>query len=277
MKIIKKYKIIIIITSLLFLLIGSNISWYLFYQKQNSRVKNSLIPSLTDDYYNNQIALTKYVKYYEEYASAIIYNSNPNYPEIKDVPLINQNPTYPNGCEAASATMLLNYYGINITLEEFISYLPKNEVYIKKGTRFGPDPSKYYAGDPTSENKGWGCFDLVIARTIKQILEERGSNLQAFLNYDKKPINHAISDTPCLLWVTTDYEETTEIFTWLSYDKKTTYTYPKNEHVVVLTGSYDKYYYDNDPLKRETNIPIEKEKLEKCFDSLGRQYIHLIV
>ena len=59
---------------------------------------------------------------------------------LLDVPLINQNPDYPNGCEAAAATMLLNYLGIDITLEDFINnYLPMSDVYEKDGIRYGPN------------------------------------------------------------------------------------------------------------------------------------------
>ena len=53
------------------------------------------------------------------------------------------------------------------------------------------------------------------------------------------------------------------------------YTYPMNSHVVVLTGYDDTYYYINDPLKNEKNIPVLKEDLERSFDSLGRQAIFL--
>ena len=48
-----------------------------------------------------------------------------------------------------------------------------------------------------------------------------------------------------------------------------------NSHVVVLTGYDDTYYYINDPLKNEKNIPVLKEDLERSFDSLGRQAIFL--
>lgn len=64
-----------------------------------------------------------------------------------------------------------------------------------------------------------------------------------------------------------------EVFTWTSYDKKETYTYPKDEHVVVLTGYDEDYYYINDPLKNEKNIKVKKAQLEKSYDSLGRQSV----
>lgn len=79
--------------------------------------------------------------------------------------------------------------------------------------------------------------------------------------------------TPFLIWTTIDYTEAKDIYEWFSYDKKSTYTYPKNSHVVVVTGVDENYYYINDPLKNAKNIPIEKDLLETSFDSLGRQLL----
>lgn len=281
MKFIKKNKNKLAIILLIIVIILSNIGWSMLYKQQKDRVKNSLLPPITNDYYTNQLLLTKYFKMYhdsfyaenpEQYA---IIKDDYNKKEIKNVPLINQNPKYPNGCESASAVMLLNYYGSNITLDEFISKLPKNQVYVENGTRFGPDPGLYYAGNPADDTKGWGCFDLVIAKTIQQIIKEEKLQLKVNTQNGKDPLDILALNYPCLIWVTINYEEVEEVFTWLSYDQKETYTYPKNEHVVVLTGYDDNYYYINDPLKNETNIPVEKEKLEASYDSLGRQFVYI--
>lgn len=99
-------------------LIGSNVVWYKLYNSQRERVKNSLIPPLTNDYYSNQLILTNDIKKYEgnfTYNGEVAISGKYNYLEglkqsnFYDVPLISQLPTYPNGCEAASAVMLLNY------------------------------------------------------------------------------------------------------------------------------------------------------------------------
>ncbi|MCM1052902.1 MAG: C39 family peptidase [Ruminococcus sp.] len=275
MKLKNKYKwnkLVIVAMVIMFVL--SNMGWLYVYNRQRTRIKNALIPTLTDDYYLNQIALTKYSnKFVYEYQFG--EESDNSSEMIIDVPLINQNPSYPNGCEAASATMLLNYYGIDITLEEFINYLPKDKVYKEDGTRYGPNPALYYAGNPSDKDNGWGCFDIVIAKTITSILNDYKSSLKVVYQNNKSNLSTLISDAPALIWVTTDYEEVSEVFTWQSYDKKVTYTYPLGEHVVVLTGSDDNYYYINDPLKDIKNIKVPKEQLEKCYDSLGRQFVLL--
>lgn len=285
MKKIKPFKNLFIISILFIALIGSNFLWYKIYNREIKRVKNSLIPPLTNDYYSNQLILTNNIKRYEKdsYIYEFPNSENPqviedkysylNKKEIYDVPLINQLPKYPNGCEGASSVMLLNFYGVNITLEEFFKYLDQDKIYTENGTRFGPNPALFYAGDPTSNTGGWGCFDLVIAKAINKILTEKDYEFTANLKNNKEPLKNLAYNGPCLIWVTIDYDAVKEVFTWTSYDKKETYTYPKDEHVVVLTGYDEDYYYINDPLKNEKNIKVKKDQLEKSYDSLGRQSV----
>ena len=176
-----------IIVVLALTLAGTNYYWYRALKREEETLKNALIPTLSNDYFTNQLALTKQAKIkedynYTEWQQYAIYN-DPWYQETIaslyqmdpiDVPLINQNPNYPNGCEAAAATKLLNYLGINITLEDFIkNYLPMSVVYEKHGVRYGPNPSVSYAGNPADQARGWGVFEPVIANAITTILKEQ--------------------------------------------------------------------------------------------------------
>ena len=286
-----------VITLLALLLLGTNYYWYRALKREEETLKNALIPTLSNDYFTNQLALTNQAKIKEDYdytegQQYAMYN-DPWYQEVidnlyqmepLDVPLINQNPDYPNGCEAAAATMLLNYLGINITLEDFINnYLPMSDVYEKNGVRYGPNPAISYAGNPKDPSRGWGTFEPVIVNAITTILKKQKKEnpkleYNMYENDEKYSLKTAADQlngtfTPFLIWTTIDYTEAKDIYEWFGYDKKNTYTYPKNSHVVVVTGVDENYYYINDPLKSEKNIPIEKEQLEKSFDSLGRQLI----
>lgn len=282
MKKIKSKKILklITITLLVSLLLVSNLIWYHIYKKEKESLNNAIIPTLKNDYYSVQVGLTNYFKrQYENYETEKPALEEYNVNFLEDIPLITQNPNYPNGCEAASATMLLNYYGINITLDEFITnYLKTEIVYEKEGKRYGPNPASYYAGDPKDPYRGWGCFEPVIANGMNKIIDEykkshKYMGVDITRSIEKLPLY--MYTTPLVIWVTIDYEEADEVYEWFSYDKKSTYTYPKNSHAAVLTGKDEKYYYINDPLKDKKNIPVEKDKLEKCFDSMGRQVIGL--
>lgn len=275
------YKAIVVILSLMLIL--TNCGWGFLFLKEQQKLKNPVVPPLTEDYFSTQLTLTKNAQKngYEINPAGLKAKDNPFH--FYEVPLILQNPNYPNGCEAAAAVMLLNYYGISITLQEFIEdYLPTKNVYEENGIRYGPNPAFYYAGDPTSETRGWGCFEPVIVKAMEKVIQnyEKEKNIlleYKFLLTDTKMdlSTYFLYGEPFMIWVTIDYEEATDIYEWFSYDKTNTYTYPKNSHAVVITGMDNEYFYINDPLKTEKNIPVAREKLEKSFDSLGRQKIIL--
>ena len=68
------------------------------------------------------------------------------------VPYIDQSIKYPTGCESVSAVMLLKYLGYEITVDEFIqNCLECREMEIRDGVLYGPDPNKFFCGNPYDE------------------------------------------------------------------------------------------------------------------------------
>ncbi len=284
-----KKSIIVLCIILVIILLLSNIAWFLFYMKEKNDLRHSIMPVTQGDYYQEQLALVnnykllrnnrgftaKYERKVGEEESDFDITS---YTEMKEVPFIKQNPDYPNGCESVSAVMLLQSYGIGITVDEFINdYLRKSIIYSKDGDRYGPDPRSTYAGDPTSETMGFGIFEPGIQSAIEKVLYDKvkeGINYNVRGSGQKEPLEYQVArQLPIVIWATTNYEPVNEMWTWRSYNKEYTYTYPKNSHTIVITGVDEEYYYVNDPLQEEGNIKIEKKKLEDSFDSLGRQVI----
>lgn len=266
----------IIILCFITILGSNNYIWFRLWKKEQEKLTHAIIPTLTNDYFLTQVALSK-----NNTGPVEFEKGSPEIDKLKrEVPLILQNPEYPNGCEIASAVMLLNYYGIEVSMSDLIEkYLMKENVYEKEGKRYGPNPALYYAGNPKDSKRGWGCFEPVVANTIQNFFKDYrqlnpNMEITFIQNELKLPLSAYPTDTyPMMIWTTMNYEQVKEVYEWFSFDKKNTYTYPKNAHVVVITGQDDLYYYINDPLKEEKNIPVEKEKLEKSFDSLGRQML----
>lgn len=281
----------------------TTIFFYVLYHKESEKLKNSLIPTMQNDYYTQQLFITKsFIDSEKEieidmrkiiYQDSLITNSEAetvSNKKILDVKRIAQNPKYPNGCEAASATMLLNYYHIDISLDEFINkYLPKKEVYEENGVRYGPDPSRYYAGDPSDLKRGWGTFAPVIQTSLETIISDytpkkdskyyqtnyQLDELIHVMNLTNYPIGDLIHHLPVVIWVTTDYSTTTEVYNWFDSETNQLYTYPKYSHTVLLVGYDDRYYYINDPLKPDEIIKIKKKQLEDSYNSSGRQALAL--
>lgn len=77
--------------------------------------------------------------------------------KIITAPYISQKEKYPTGCESVSTVMLLNYLGYKVNVDEFISKcLEIKDFEERDGITYGPDPRKYFCGDPYSED-GMGC------------------------------------------------------------------------------------------------------------------------
>lgn len=279
--------IIVVCITLVLLLLFSNIAWLAFFMREKNNLRHSIMPVTQGDYYQEQLALVNnYELLRNEIGEAAEYKelgigetdySQKDQPK-KEVPFIKQNPDYPNGCESVSAVMLLQSYGIDITVEEFVNeYLKKNVIYSKDGDRYGPDPRSTYAGDPTSETMGFGVFEPGIKLAIEKVLHDKAkkeTDYNVYGSEQKEPLSYlAASKLPIVIWATTNYEPVNEMWTWRSYDKKYTYTYPKNSHTIVVIGMDEEYYYVNDPLQEEGNMKVEKKKLEESFDSLGRQVV----
>lgn len=252
-----------------------------FYVGEKAKIKNAYIPILQDDYLTQRLTKMNHLRTenapLEFMENQIIGDAQ----LLNDVPLIRQNPDYPNGCEAASATMILNYLKIDITLKEFIDeYLIKGKIYEKDGRRYGPDPTEAFAGDPSDAMYGWGTLAPAIQKSLDDVLNDKTApvNYKVISNENNLDLSAlmALLDEPLIIWTTTDYTPVKEVYQWYSYDGKKTYTYPKNSHTIVVTGCDKDYYYINDPLKNEKNIRIEKEKLEISFDSVGRQAVAIL-
>lgn len=280
-----KKRTLAIFLVVIFALVCSNAVFIRLYMGARHDIRNTLRSSLRNDYFQTQLYMVRLNKdndrynYFEDgeekyelaakdIASQFVEN---------DVPLIQQNPDFPNGCEAVSAVMLLQHYGVDISVEDFVNnYLQKDRIYVEDNKRYGPDPSQFYAGDPSGV--GWGIFEPGLIKSVSLCLSEELDDDISFSitgSEDKLPLEFCMSDgSPIVIWATTNYKPADKIYEWKSYDGRYTYTYPEYSHAVVVTGMDEKYYYVNDPLKEEKQ-KIDKKTLEEVFDSMGRQVISI--
>lgn len=102
---------------------------------------------------NNGKVSKKILKYQPNPMDTFINNA-----QIIDVPFIDQRMLYPTGCESVSTTTVLQYYGIDITVDDFIeNHLVKADLKIvgyKRGkTIFSSEhPNRAFIGNPKSAN-----------------------------------------------------------------------------------------------------------------------------
>ena len=165
-----------------------------------------------------------------------------------DAPILAQMPEYPSGCESVSAVMMLQYWGQNITVGQFIdNYLPKsNHFYTENGCYYGPDPYEFFIGDPRT-TQAYGCMAPVRERAINDYYGGN-SPLQNVTGLTLPQLckEYIANDQPVLVWVSIGMIEIYDSAQWY-LDDGTLYTWPANEHCMMLVGYDDTYYYLNDP------------------------------
>lgn len=192
---------------------------------------------------------------------------------IKGVPVIAQFPEYPTGCESVSTVMALNFMGHDITVEQFVDqYLPKSmDFYRILRKRYGPSPYEYFIGNPKT-SASYGCMAPVIERALhdylgnhSQVINVTGSELSKLCSaYIDKGI-------PVIVWATINMLETVSKNSWYLEDDSL-FTWPGNEHCMLLVGYDEKYYYFNDPYAGE-QVQYEKQLTEERYMELGKQAI----
>lgn len=195
---------------------------------------------------------------------------------IKGVPVLSQFPEFPTGCESVSTVMALKFYGENISCARFIDeYLPKNaDYYYDSGKRFGPSPYEYFIGSPRT-SASYGCMAPVIEKALcdyfgnsDRVKNTTGTELDSLCSeYIDKGI-------PVIMWATINMQETNPKNTWYLNDG-TRFTWPGNEHCLVLTGYDANSYYFNDPYAGKT-VKFKKQTVEDRYAELGRQSVVIL-
>lgn len=166
-----------------------------------------------------------------------------------------QNPELPTGCEATSGAMLLQAYGYKAEKTDVAGRMKKGKRVVVGDRVYAGHPDEVFIGNPES-GSGYGAFPKVLAEAMQRIIDEQGGNHLATPMYGKTQreiLNLLDKGTPVCIWssiggveieyrsgwyLMKDGEYTDEYFTW-----------PSNEHVLVLTGYDDDEVFVCDPLK----------------------------
>ena len=179
-------------------------------------------------------------------------------------PYIDQSGAYPTGCESVSAVMLLQFLGVDITVDEFIEkYLEKQEFEERDGELFGPDPREYFCGSPYDEDS-LGCYAPVIAGAMKRVLggtytvkDESGTDTAELIR------RYIDKGMPVVYWACINMREPVIGPQWKLLDTGQIFTWVSNEHCMLLVGYDGEGYYFNDPYNNNGLIHYPKEVVEE--------------
>ncbi len=194
-----------------------------------------------------------------------------------DVPFFSQED-YPTGCELVSTSMLLAYYGHDITADELINggYVGMVKItHNKKGVAYGGDPNEVFVGDPFDEN-GYGCFSGAVIGALRKILPEDryevldlgGTSLSCLCT------DYVSRGIPVLVWVSIGMQPTyrSDRNVWRIKETGEVFQWTSREHCAVLVGDDRSFYYFNDPLVGKQTL-YGRELSEQRYAELGMQAV----
>lgn len=194
--------------------------------------------------------------------------------KIINVSAICQYPELPTGCESVAATMVLRYYGENVTSQQFASeWLGCSENFYKSNNElYGPDPNEVFAGNPFSENS-YGCFASVIVKAINANSAECKAQKITDKSLSRLCDEYINNNKPVLIWATMGMKESKSGKSWYLPNGER-FTWTAGEHCLVLVGYSDEYYFLNDPQSGST-VAYQKSIVEQRFKELGSQAVYI--
>lgn len=206
-----------------------------------------------------------------------------NYPSPKkifekttiDVPVINQYPELPVGCEAASATALLNYLGINVDkMSLYNNYFETDSEFVisDDGVKIGPDPNVFFIGDATSN--GLGCYEFALEKFINNYFAFNGYNYNAIglENLSQHDFETLLENgIPVIVWASQNMQpyQYNEKNRWILKTTGEEFFWLTNSHVLVAVGYDQKNYYFSDSNDKKEIVKYRKTDFLKRWQQLN--------
>lgn len=190
---------------------------------------------------------------------------------INNVAKINQYSIgYPTGCESVALTILLNYWGVNASVADVVSILPKGDKpYYQSGIKYGGNPYLEFIGNPT-DAYSYGVYDIPIenvANNFKSgIINGRGKSFSEILNIVKE-------GRPVIVWSSMNngiphytnswiYKPTGEKINWLA-----------DLHAIVVVGYTETQVITTDSLTGTIRY-FNKNTFESRYNAFGKRALY---
>lgn len=192
------------------------------------------------------------------------------------VPYISQKNVLPTGCEIISSVMLLRYYDYNTSVDDFIdNYLDKEDFTKENGAYYGPHPSEAFVGSPYRED-GLGCYAPVIQKALNRVLKNEVALDTTGTSLDDLVRQYISNDQPVLVWASMNMIPLEDGFTYTIKSTGEKFTWPANEHCLVLIGYDQNKYYFNDPYESNGVKGFQKSLVDERFNEMGMQSVVVV-
>lgn len=191
-----------------------------------------------------------------------------------DVPYISQKGLLPTGCELISAKMMLEFYGVETTVNDIIDNTRSAYPKTINGKSYGYSPYEAFIGSPWDESS-FGCYPPVITDMMNALLpEDKIAKDITGMELSEIAETYLPRNMPVLVWATISMLETYPNIGWYLLDENGEptdewYDWKANEHCLVLIGYDRDYYYFNDPYEGRGVVYYRRELVETRFEEIG--------
>ena len=194
---------------------------------------------------------------------------------IDGIPYLNQFTLgYPTGCEAVSATMLLQFKGYDVTVEDIVENTPTQErgKYMHENQVYAGNPFEVFVGHPSKgKSEGsYGCFAEPIVVAMQKFAGNKVKNISGC---DEETLfSYIDKGEPVVVWGIKNAGDIEEGVTWKYPDGSGSFKELIGEHCFVLIGYDEQLVYLDDP-SAGRHVEQPKEKFIKNWKALYSQAI----
>lgn len=200
---------------------------------------------------------------------------------IDKIPMIQQLPGYYNGCESASATMLLQSYGYSLSMAEMVKSVPTIPLETHNGRLYGADPNEAFTGSMSAE--GYGIFAKPMETVIQGWIEKQkgqhkvknitGASVNELLYYVNQGYPVQVWATVSMTNIKYSSHKTWYIKTLSGHYTNQKYTFTNAEHSLLLIGYTKNTVIFNDPLRG--TVEYDLDVFQSAYEGMGKQALIL--
>lgn len=190
---------------------------------------------------------------------------------IDGVSTILQFPKYPTGCESVALTILLNYHGYDVSVDDVISKLKLGpKPFLKENIWYGGNPELEFIGSPY-DRESYGVYEKPIYDVAKvysnNVVMGTGKSLTSVLEIVK-------NGNPVMVWISYNLTVPYISASWIYEPTMEKIEWKSGEHVVVIIGYNSKQVIVSDPYSGNVKY-FNRSTFENRYNYFGKKNIYL--
>ena len=221
----------------------------------------STVNSLNDQ---KKVVQNTYDKLYKEEMAKRTYL-------ISNIAKINQYSVgYPTGCESAALTILLKYWGVNVSIGQVVDVLPKGaQPYYENNVKYGGNPYIEFIGHPKN-SYSYGVYDIPIqnvANKFKEgIINGRGMSMNEVLNVVRQ-------GRPVIVWNSMNLSVPHYSDSWIYRNTGEKIRWLADLHAIIVVGYNDNQIITSDSLTGTIRY-FDRKTFESRYNAFGKRALY---